>query len=178
MLKGYCLSLLLIMAWVIAQIALFHLLRPQKKFPLFTALFILTLPAYIALYFLTPADLNFLPPSLAKTNFALGLANGLFIHGLLYCTYAEMFYYIDRPVTLRLLIEFLKAPEGRIELKDIQDGYSLHRMIGTRLQTMVMNGYLREGAGRYGLTPKGRFFARAFSFIRKILGVRYYLHGI
>ena len=167
MLKGICLSFFLILGWVLAQILIFQLFRPQKKFQVYTVLFLTTLPIYAALYWRMPPSAGF-----------LGFFNGLFWHFLFYATYVECLNYVDRPVTLRMLIEFLKAPEGILTLKTLQSHYGLPDMIRKRLEDMRINGYLKQEGDRYFLTPRGRRVAGVFRFIRSLLSVRYYLEEV
>ena len=179
MIKGILISFFWVSVWILAQILYFHLFKPEKKFLIFTFLFTLTIPLYFATYALTPPDLSVLPAWAAQSSPGLGILNGMLLHGLLYCTYAEMFYYVCRPVTLRLLSEFLRTPDASLSLAELQKGYSLKEMIHSRLETMVLNGYLiREKDCVFRLTPKGTRFARLFLFIRRFLGVPYYIEGL
>ena len=175
MIKGYLLSLGLILIWVMTQITVFQIRRPTRKFLCFTLLYFLTLPAYVVLYFATPPDLGFLPPALAQTPVLTGFFNGLLVHLLLYCTYGEFFFYVDRPLTLQMLVEFLKQPDGTLTALELSKRYSMERMIRERLASMVHNRYLVKEGDRFRLTPKGECFGRIFTLIRAILGTEYYL---
>ena len=175
MLKGYILAIALTLIWIVLQIIVFHAFKPQKRFAVMTLLFIVTIPFYFIFDMATPENLYFLPASLSATPDFLGLANGFILYVLLYGTYVECFYYIDRPLTLRMLIEFLDAPGGTLTLAELQKRYSFREMIQTRLESMVANGYLVHGTRTFQLTSKGKAFATGFSAIRGILGVPYYL---
>ena len=175
MVKAYLLSSALILAWIASQIAVFQILRPARKFLAFTLLYLPTLPLFGILYCLTPHNLGFLPAAFSQTPFWPGMINGLLLHLLLYCTYGECFFYIDRPLTLQMLVEFLKTPGGTLTALELSKRYSMERMIRERLDSMLLNGYLRKDGDRFFLLPKGRMFAKIFAFIRAILGVDYYL---
>ncbi|MFQ5915292.1 MAG: hypothetical protein ACE5JS_19150 [Nitrospinota bacterium] len=175
MAKGLVLSLVLVLFWVLAQLVVVHTLRPVRIFNAMTLLFAPTFPAFIGVYALTPPSFFGLPEGLTHTPMALGLVNGLMVHLLLYCTWVEGFYCVDRPVTLRILVEFVKAPSGTLTLGQMQSVYSLEEMVIRRLESMQVNGYLEERAGRYVLTPKGRAMAGAIRFLRRALGASYYL---
>ena len=174
MAKGVLLSLALIALWAVVQIAVIHATRPVRLFFAITALFGATIPVYVAVYLLTPPDLYVLSAAVAGTPATLGLANGLLVHVLLYCTWMEAFYYVDRPVTLRILVEFVKAPGGYLTLSDMRRVYGLEQMIVWRLESMRTNGYVVERDGRFTLTRKGRVFAIGISMVRRFLGVPYY----
>jgi hypothetical protein len=174
MAKGVVLSVALVVVWTVAQIVAVHVLRPTRMFVVLTALFAATVPIYVVLYAITPANLGVLPAAWAATPPALGLADGLLVHGLLYCTWMQGFYYVDRPVTLRLLVEFVKAPGGSLTLAQMRAVYGLPQMIERRLISLRDNGYVEERDGRFVLTPKGRLFARGIAGLRRALGARYY----
>ena len=161
MVKGGLVSLFWIACWIFAQILIFHWTN-RRMFRTMTYLFLLTLPAYVASYLLTSPTLGFLPQGLTQTPFLLGLWNGLGLHLLLCLTYLACFYYVDRPVTLRMLQEFLKAPKGELTLSQLKAVYGLRNMIGRRLEGMKEGGLVLEQEGRYSLTPKGQILGRIF----------------
>jgi hypothetical protein len=169
---------MLVVAWVATQIVVVHAVRPVRMFNAMSLLFVPTVPAFLALFVLTPPDLFGLPPQLAAGPTRLGALNGLMVHLLLYCTWVEAFYYIDRPVTLRILVEFVKAPRHRLTLEAIRAVYGLEQMISGRLEIMRVNGYVAERSGRYVLTGKGRLFARLIRAVRRTLGVPYYFESV
>ena len=140
--------------------------RPQKKFQIYTLLFLVKIPVYVILYVMT------------LDSSGVGFFNGLLWHFLFYATFVECLNYVDRPVTLRMLIEFLKAPGGFLTVDTLQSRYGIPDMIRKRLDDMLTNGYLIRDGERYRLTPRGRNAARIFRLIRALLGVRYYLEGI
>lgn len=174
MAKGLLLSIIVVLTSVVAQAVVVHMLRPVKVFNTMALLFLLTVPVFLVLYDITPRDLYVLPESLARTPAALGCLNGLLVHILLYCTWVEAFYYIDRPVTLRILVEFAKSPGGYLTLSEIRGVYGLEQMITSRLESMRINGYLEEQYDRYILTRKGKALARAIQLVRQALRVPYY----
>lgn len=178
MAKGLLLSLFLAVLWVLAQLVVVHTLRPVRMFSAMTWLFAPTVPGFVLLYALTPPGVFVLPESLARESMALGLVNGLIVHLLLYCTWVEAFFCVERPVTLRILVEFVKAPRGYLAPREIQKVYSLERMITQRLESLRLNGYVEERGGRYVLTRKGRAMARGIRAIRRSLAVPYYFDSM
>ena len=170
MLRAYFVSFALIGIWIVAQIVVFQILRPARKFFWFTLLYLPTLAFFAILYWI-------LPPSFSEPPTYSGFINGIFLYLLLYCTYGEFFFYIDRPLTLQMLIEFLKTPSGTLSAQELGQRYSMERMIHERLKSMVLNGYLRKAGDRFFLLPKGKGLAKIFTFIRTVLGVDYYLNA-
>ena len=171
MVKGWLISLLLIACWIPIQICVFHVTSTRQRFRTLTLLFILTLPVYLVCYLLTSPNLGFLPQRLVQTPFPLGLINGLGLHGLLYLTYVACYYYIDRPVTSRILIELLKAPNNELTLSEMKTVYGLKEMIEWRLGGLKDAGLVVEREGRYFLSSRGEILGRIFYFGRKVLRI-------
>lgn len=171
MVKGGLISLCLIFLWVFIQILVFRLSATRQLFRTLTLLFIPTLPAYAACYLLTSPTLGFLPQGLAQGSSMLGFLNGLMLHLLFYFTYAACFYYVDRPLTLRILIAFLRAPDKTRTLSEIKAIYGLRYMVLRRLEAMKDGGFVIEREERYFLTPKGEGLGRLFRFGRELLKI-------
>lgn len=178
MAKGLVLAGALAVLWVAAQLVVVHTLRPTRLFNTMTLLFAPTVPLFVALYALTPADLGMLPAEWSRSSAALGVLNGLLVLALLYGTWVEGFYYVDRPVTLRVLVEFVKAPGRRLTLDEVRAVYGLEHMITSRLETMRENALVEQRDGRWVLTRKGFLFARGIRFVRSVLGLPYYFDTV
>lgn len=173
MVKGISLSLLLAAAWVAAQVVLVRVRPPASHFRAATFLFAPTLPLLVAAYLATPPDLRILPPALARTPGLLGLANALLFHLLIYCTWMEFYYYVERPLTLRILVEVDRA--GAADVERLRAAYRPDEMIRRRLESMRENGHVRLDGGRYVLTPRGRRLARSIARLRALVGLPYYV---
>ena len=169
MIKGYVISFSLMVVWVLVQLLVFHFSDTKQLFRTFTLLFIPSIPVYVIWYLKTSPTMGFLPETLSQTPYVLGLLNGLGLHGLLYLTYAAFFYYIERPVTLRLLIIFLKAPDETLTLLELKTTYGLDRMIGRRLEAMKHGGLVVEREGKYFLTREGEKLGRFCDVVRRLL---------
>lgn len=82
------------------------------------------------------------------------------------------FYYaVAQPVTLRILVEAKKSPQGILEKNRLYQNYSLRFMIQKRLSALVQSGYLAKEGERYFLTAKGKWFARIFLKGSELYGV-------
>lgn len=101
----------------------------------------------------------------------LNLLNGALLHLLFFCTFMEFYYCVDRPITLRILVETKKEPEQKLNPEKLYQSYPLEYMIQRRLEALTACGYLLEREGYYHLTPKGRFFAKIFEYGSRLFGV-------
>jgi len=172
MLKGLVLCGLLMATWLIVQAAVFHLVAPRKAFASMLALFAPTLPLYLVLYVMTPADLGFLPPAFVGADWRLGLVNGLILQGLLFLTAGLFYSHADRSITVRLLIELARAPQQRLTLAQMQAVCGVEVLMADRLEIMLANRFLIAQGDRFVLTPKGWIGGSIGVAARKILRMK------
>jgi hypothetical protein len=154
-LKGLVLCGLLIATWLIVQAVVFHLVAPRKAFASMLASFAPTLPLYLLLYVMTPADLGFLPSAFVGPDWRLGLVNGLVLQVLLFLTAGLFYSHADRSITVRLLIELARAPQQRLTLAQMQAVCGVEVLMADRLEIMLANRFLIAQGDRFVLTPKG-----------------------
>lgn len=166
MLKGILLACIFIFILFGIQVLMVHTLHPKRLFNTLLLIFLMSLPVYGFAY-LDLAD--------ADSSRRFSLVNGLLVYWLLFLSYVQSLYYISRPVTLRILGEFLRSDGRNLTEEDLQDRYSVASMIRSRLDLLVLNRFLTERNGEYRLTPKGDVLAHIIILIRRIFGVRYYL---
>lgn len=155
MLKGLILSGGLISAWILVQGAVFHVSAPRKAFGSMVKWFAPTVPLLVVLYGITPADLGVLPRHFVGVDWRLGLANGLLMHLLLFLTAGLFYSHADRSITVRLLIELARAPQGRMTLPEMQAACGVEVLIQDRLDIMERNGFVVVRHGRFVPTAKG-----------------------
>ena len=172
MLKGLVLCGLLITTWLIVQAAVFHLVAPRKAFASMLASFAPTLPLYLVLYLVTPADLGFLPSAFVGADWRLGLVNGLVLQVLLFLTAGLFYSHADRSITVRLLIELARAPQQRLTLAQMQAVCGVEVLMADRLEIMLANRFLIARGDRFVLTPKGWVGGSVGLAARKILRMK------
>lgn len=172
MLKGLVLCGLLITTWLIVQAAVFHLVAPRKAFASMLASFAPTLPLYLVLYLVTPADLGFLPSAFVGADWRLGLVNGLALQVLLFLTAGLFYSHADRSITVRLLIELARAPQQRLTLAQMQAVCGVEVLMADRLEIMLANRFLSTQGDRFVLTPKGWVGGSIGLAARKILRMK------
>jgi len=171
-LKGLVLCGLLITTWLIVQATVFHLVAPRKAFASMLASFAPTLPLYLLLYLVTPADLGFLPSAFVGADWRLGLVNGLVLQVLLFLTAGLFYSHADRSITVRLLIELARAPQQRLTLAQMQAVCGVEVLMADRLEIMLANRFLIARGDRFVLTPKGWIGGSIGLAARKILRMK------
>jgi hypothetical protein len=171
-LKGLVLCGLLITTWLIVQAVVFHLVAPRKAFASMLASFAPTLPLYLLLYVMSPADLGFLPSAFIGADWRLGLVNGLVLQVLLFLTAGLFYSHADRSITVRLLIELARAPQQRLTLAEMQAVCGVEVLMADRLEIMLANRFLIAQGDRFVLTPKGWIGGSIGLAARKILRMK------
>jgi hypothetical protein len=131
-----------------------------------------TLPLYLLLYVMTPADLGFLPSAFVGADWRLGLVNGLVLQVLLFLTAGLFYSHADRSITVRLLIELARAPQQRLTLAQMQAVCGVEVLMADRLEIMLANRFLIARGDRFVLTPKGWIGGSVGLAARKILRMK------
>jgi hypothetical protein len=141
--------------WLVVQAVVFHVAAPRKAFSSMLTWFSPTVPLYLVLYWVLPADLGVLGSGLVGVDWRLGLANGLLVHVLLFLTAGLFYSHADRSITVRLLIELARAPQQRLTLAQMQAMCGVEVLMQDRLDIMMRNGFLATRGDRFVLTAKG-----------------------
>lgn len=176
MAKGMLLSASLAAIWIFSHILVVNLFRPRAVFHVSSLLYAATLPLFVLLYWITPTDLYVLPASASQTKPVLGFLNGFVLHLFFYGTWWQVFFPIDRSLTLRIMIEFLNCPDGVLTYERLRSVYSFEDMVMLRLEGMKVNGYvLEDSAGRYSLTLRGKILTDLMLFFRRCFKGTFYL---
>ena len=97
--------------------------------------------------------------------------NGLLLDGLLLLGYTYFFFLIERGLSLRVMIEIRRSPQGRMTIPDIQRVYPYGYIIDKRLGQMAKMGYAKIDGDVISGTPKSAKLASANKLVRKILRV-------
>jgi hypothetical protein len=172
MLKGLLLSGSLVTAWLVVQGVVFHVAAPRKAFSSMMICFAPTVPLYLILYAVTPADLGVLSSRFVGADWRLGLLNGLAVHVLLFLTAGLFYSHADRSITVRLLIELARAPQQRLTLGQMQAMCGVEVLMQDRLDIMVRNGFLTARGDRFTLAPKGWIGGTVGLVARRILRMK------
>ena len=135
---------------------------------------LLMVPAFVTLHYVTPADLGFLPTSLAEpwpvADLLLGLITyaAVFFGGIL-----QLYNLADRGLSLRVLIDL--ATSGPMTVDEMVKAYSAGRglrwMYAKRMKGLIDHDLVRHDGERVTLTRSGRRTAVVFARLRRILRI-------
>jgi len=86
--------------------------------------------------------------------------------------YTHFYMGIDRSVSIRILGEtILLDPEDyQITLNELEKPYSKQDIVKTRLDLLVLRGFLLERDGKYYCSTKGKILSNAGIFSQKLYG--------
>ena len=172
MLKGLLISGGLMLVWILVQGAVFHVSAPRKAFGSMVGWFTPTIPIFVVLYWVTPADLGVLPARFVGIDWRIGLANGLLVHGLLFLTAGLFYSHADRSITVRLLIELSRAPERRLTLPEMRAVCGVEVLMQDRLDILIQNRFLDIRGDRLLLTTKGWIAGGIGLVARRLLRIK------
>src|SRR4029077_13304153 len=154
-LKGLLLSGTLMTLWLAVQGIVFHVTAPRKAFSSMLGWFAPTIPLYLVLYWVTPANLGVLSDGFVGADWRPRVAQGPADHVLLFLTAGLFYSHADRSITVRLLIELSRAPRQRLTIGPMQAMCGVEVLMQDRLDIMVRNGFLTARGDRFTLAPKG-----------------------
>jgi hypothetical protein len=172
--KGLVLAIGMSAAYLVVLTLIFRCWRIQARAAVMTCLYLLTLPVFLVLHLLTPADLGFLPGSLTEPHPLVDLVFGLllwtaaFFGGIL-----QLYNLADRGFSLRIIMDIERGKDGAMSVDDVLAAYSDGRGIGwmyqKRLDDLVRHRLARIEGGWISNRRKGRRLALLFGWLRRFL---------
>jgi len=90
---------------------------------------------------------------------------------LLIMAYLHFFAGITRSVSIRILGELVKTPEGRLSLVQLYSAYPKEYTIRHRVDLLVESGWLSVEDGMYRCTVKGSFISRCMTILQRLYSI-------
>lgn len=152
--RGLLAALIVSLGWSLLLLLAMRLRPAQNRFNAMLLAWALSLPmVYIVFRWAPlPADNQTAGPEYV----GLGLFHAYFLHLMLFFLHVEMFYHVERSVTLRFLVTLLLSPGHAASIAEVQKDYSLEHMIASRLSVLAQNGFVEEKDGRWLNRWKGK----------------------
>ena len=147
--------------------------RPERRVDALLRVFVVSLPVFVAVYLLTPADLGILPPSLLDGRVS-GVLYGAAVYAALFVGgWLQLYNLAERGFSLRILIDIDEHPMRAMTSAEVLRGYGAGRgidwMIAKREDGLVSEGFAELKADRLLPTPRGRRAASLFAAARGAL---------
>jgi hypothetical protein len=146
----------------------------RRRAGFMVSVWLLTVPAFVTLHYVTPADLGFLPASMTEpwpvADLLLGVIAyaAVFFGGIL-----QLYNLADRGLSLRVLIDLTTS--GPMTVDEMVKAYSAGRgmrwMYAKRMEGLIDHDLVRQNGERVALTPSGRRAAVIFARLQRILRI-------
>jgi hypothetical protein len=167
MLKGIVLAAGAFGLFLPLHVVLLRTVRPHARFKAMMALHAALAVALLVVYAATPPDLVPSPRGWGAGGSVIGALNAVAVHWFLFMGYSMFYFLVDRGFSLRIMIEVERA--GALSREGIAAAYPPEGVVRRRLDEMVEIGRLVREGDRYRLTPRGRFDARMFAWLKAFL---------
>ena len=172
--KGLLLALGGTVVLVPAITLVFRLFDVRRRAAALMRLFLASLPVFVLVYALTPADLGVLPQSLVEPRPGLALAYGLFVYAALFFGgLLQVYNLADRGCSLRILIDIAESPHGTLPERELPAAYGGGRgfraMLDKRIDGLLEQGLVRLVGGRLEPTPRATRAIRVYEPLQAFL---------
>jgi hypothetical protein len=105
--------------------------------------------------------------SLAQGGLLMAILCGILSYVGLFVLYMPFYYTVVASLSVRTMIMLFRRRGGRMPIAELREEFASCRLVGQRLATMAVNGFLVPRGDAYGLSPKGRFTAARFLWIKR-----------
>jgi hypothetical protein len=175
--KGLLVSLVTLILYAASTIVVARLWRPRRHIYLFVLVGLAWIVGYIILYFVTPANLYFLPKAWMCSNIWLDFFYGLIVFLLNCHTFVDCVATACAGFSISLLVVILKAAGQTATTDELVAKYKLDdqtdRIYGWRVPHLERRGYIRRDpkTGHYFLTRKGRIIAVTTFCLKRMMNL-------
>jgi hypothetical protein len=143
--------------------------RPHSRS--INVLWLCFLPVYGLMFYLLGTHGSALRIDVTTPLGLIDFLNGLLLNVLLLLGYTYFFFLVERGLSLRVMIEIGRSPQGRMTIPDIQRVYPYDYILDKRLGQMVKMGYAKIDGEVISGTEKSAKLAAANKLVRRILRV-------
>ncbi len=175
--KGLLVSLVAFALYVLLTAVLSHILKPKHPARLFFPTVCFLAPSYFAIYFLTPADLFFLPESWQGGPTWLDMTYGLVVYLLNCHSYIDFFFGFNGGFSMSMMLEILRSDGGVLTVEQLTSRYFTEdgedKIYGWRLPHLEATrcATIDRATGKCELTAKGRLVARTAIALKRFLNL-------
>jgi hypothetical protein len=152
----------------------FRTLRVRRRAAFMVGLWLVTVPAFVIVHRLTPANLGVLPASLTEPWPLADLLLGLFAYAAVFFGgILQLYNLADRGLSLRVLVDLAAAGPMTVDqlVKAYSAGQGLRWMYAKRLEGLIDHDLVRRDGNRVRLTASGRWTAAVFAFLQRALRI-------
>jgi hypothetical protein len=171
--KGFLVAALVSLLYAACVLLVFRWRRPERRAAFMLNLYFGSLPVLVTLLACTPADFWFLPEKLVERNALLDWAFSLFAFSAsVFGGWLQLYNLADRGLSLRILIDALETPGGKVDVKSVEEKYGAGKgiqwMYSKRLADIERLGLVTRTGSDFVLSPKGARNARLVGRLRAL----------
>ncbi len=167
MLAGLLLGMLWFLVFLAGHLGVLALRPVRRRFAFIVQVFAAAAAALVASCLLAAGGSAALGGGFACGT-AVNAAAGLLVMLCLFVVYMPFLFVIGTSLSVQSLVLLSQRPAGVLPLRTLSEAFVSKELVGARLETMVLNGYLRRRGSAYVLTPRGRAVAGAFASLKRL----------
>lgn len=182
MVKAYLIGFFCFIFFLILHVIIFRKFELKERFKTLLNIFFSLFPMYILLYILIPYDIVAVVPSepvkphlplwlIEMLSNAVNFSSGLMLYVFLFLGYCQFYFIVDRSISVRVMIELENSTDKKLSFEEVKKIYNFNEILSRRLEHMMGSKYIVEDSGYYRNTPKGRFEANVFKFLKDFLNL-------
>lgn len=145
-------AVLSVVVIVLAHLALFALVRIERRSRALIALWLVGVASHVASCLWLGVD-------------GWRIACGVVAIFCAFILYMPVYYTVAASLSARMIVDIHRAG-GRLASEELWRRHAPDQLLAGRLGTLEAAGYLRRVADRFALTPKGRFIVRPFVWVK------------
>ena len=138
---GICAVLLSFSLFVLTHWFICRYLRWRPLSPVLNLTWLCFVPIYALLFFVLSRTAPILAVDIKTVDGVAVFVNGLILNVFFLVGYTVFFFLIERGLSLRVMIEIHRSPQGRMTIEEIKRVYSYDYILEKRLGQMLKMGY-------------------------------------
>jgi hypothetical protein len=128
-------------------------------------------PVYGVILYLLSRNVGSLAVDLKSIDGVAVLLNGMLLNVFLLIGYTPFFFLIERGLSLRVMIEIYRSPNGRMTIDEIKQVYAYDYILDKRLGQMLKMGYAVRKDDYICSTDRAARLIAANRLVRKIFRI-------
>ena len=145
-------------------------LRPHSA--VLNVLWFCFLPVYWFIFVALKSHCPALAVNLSSIDGIANFLNGLLINVMFFVGYTDFFFVVERGLSMRVMIEISRSPQGKLTQKEIEQIYTYDYILDKRLGQILKMGCGVKDGDAICLTPKGERVVAMTRVIRKIFNIK------
>jgi hypothetical protein len=169
MIIGLLAGLLWFVFFFAASLAGVRWARPERKARINQRLFLAGLAGTaISLW---PAAVVLHGTPLGHGGVMMAILYGILGYVGLFVLYMPFYYTVMASLSVQTMVLLHRRPGDHMPIAELREQFVSRGLVGQRLATMAANGFLVPRGDAYALSPKGRWTAAIFNWLKRFWGL-------